>query len=470
MGVSLPQELYDAVIDCLQDDRRALEACSLTCIGWTSHARRYLFREVRLHGRRKSLLFFSALESSARAGTRIGEYVLTLALPDPQGKRSQKPRDILARCTLITEILRYVPNVERLSMYGFDWRAIELAASAASFPQPVLSAPASFDKAKSDASHVSAHHQLPTPSILPRLPRLKSLHLSSSAFRSVSSGEVIARQLAVFPQLCALDIEDIPDMPDLGRVPTQLEHTASIRPVIHISELKIDLESCEDTPTLNWLSGPWVVLGLRKLDVPLDSMYVSRFVDLVQGTSGSLLEELVLYIDGDHHRANVLGTLDLSGYPRLRSLYVRIAYFVPHLPSIAQLLSSCNVHGPRKIHLELRIAFVVRDIEWDFFSKGLDAFSVSLTEFSRRYQCPSVTINLRLYSVQSSTDLDTPLKAQRVKDRFISLVTAAEMDMVLFVNETQYAPQATTPSEAASAESTTERYATPPRRMPRPSP
>ncbi|EPS97317.1 hypothetical protein FOMPIDRAFT_1061906 [Fomitopsis schrenkii] len=454
MRVVLPQELYDAVIDCLQDDQRTLEACSLTCIGWTSHARRYLFREVRLHGRRKSLLFFSALESSARAGTGIGEYVLTLALPDSQGKRSQKPRGILARCALITEILRYVPNVEHLSMHGFDWRAIELAAS---LQHPVLSAPPSLDEANSDALHVAS-------SIFPRLPRLKTLHLSSSAFRSVSSGEVIARQFAASSQLCALDIEYTPDMPDLRRVPAQFD---CIRPVIQISELKIDSESCEDTPTLDWLSSPWVLLGLRKLDVRLGSMYVSRLVDLVQGTSSSLLEELVVYINGDSHDANVLQTLDLAGYTHLRLLHVCISYFTPHLPKVAQLLSSWNVHGPRKIHLELKLKFMMSEnLRWDFLSEGLDTFSVSLIALSRRCQCPSVTINLRLLSAQSSTVVDTPLKAQRVKDRFISLVKeAAEMDIVLVVNEPRYVPRAT---GLAQVESTTERYA-PPLRTPRPS-
>lgn len=65
------------------------------------------------------------------------------------------------------------------------------------------------------------------------------------------------------------------------------------------------------------------------------------------------------------------------------------------------------------------------------------------------------------------------MQAQWVKDRFVSLVTVAEMDMVLVVHEVRrdggiYLDAASSGSFAPV--STTERYATPPRSTPRPSP
>lgn len=131
MAVFLPQELYDTIIDCLRGDTQALEACSLTSHGWTSRARRYLFQEVCLRRRRDTLLFLRALESSAKSGSRIGDYVLDLTLPcmTLRGNSSRNSRSLLIRYALIAELLRYLPNTERMTMYGFDWKAVELAAS-----------------------------------------------------------------------------------------------------------------------------------------------------------------------------------------------------------------------------------------------------------------------------------------------------------------------------------------------------
>ncbi|KAL6306761.1 hypothetical protein BKA93DRAFT_138253 [Sparassis latifolia] len=43
-----PEELWMNIIDFLQDDRKALRACNLTCRAWVSSARRHLFRSFKV--------------------------------------------------------------------------------------------------------------------------------------------------------------------------------------------------------------------------------------------------------------------------------------------------------------------------------------------------------------------------------------------------------------------------------------
>ena len=44
----LPPELYDAAIDHLWDDPKALAACALTCRSWVGASRLHRFRTVRI--------------------------------------------------------------------------------------------------------------------------------------------------------------------------------------------------------------------------------------------------------------------------------------------------------------------------------------------------------------------------------------------------------------------------------------
>lgn len=122
MAVPLPQELYDAVIDCLQGDKQAIEACSLTCDGWTLHARRCFDKEVCLQTLHKSILLLHALELSARPGSKIGEFVLDLMLPP---NALDDPRIQYAASA---GVLQYTPNIERFTMLHFDRSAVEPAA------------------------------------------------------------------------------------------------------------------------------------------------------------------------------------------------------------------------------------------------------------------------------------------------------------------------------------------------------
>ena len=62
IGIKLPQELIDIIIDHLQDDKRALATCSLVSRTWTPRTRHYLFTNFTLDG--KKLKTFPKLGSA----------------------------------------------------------------------------------------------------------------------------------------------------------------------------------------------------------------------------------------------------------------------------------------------------------------------------------------------------------------------------------------------------------------------
>ncbi len=65
---SLPREIVDAIVDCIQTDRPSLSACLLTCdVKLAASSRRYLFRQVKIGppGSRLSAKAFSDLVVAA---------------------------------------------------------------------------------------------------------------------------------------------------------------------------------------------------------------------------------------------------------------------------------------------------------------------------------------------------------------------------------------------------------------------
>lgn len=73
-----PQELFDHIIDALQDDDKTLFSCSLVRSSWTHSARRHLFRHF-FHSAENSSLDFLDLLSFLRS-PRICSYIRTLHL------------------------------------------------------------------------------------------------------------------------------------------------------------------------------------------------------------------------------------------------------------------------------------------------------------------------------------------------------------------------------------------------------
>jgi len=80
----LPQELVEHIIDCLSDDLRTLETCTLVTTTWLARSRRHLFNSISLDDERVRKWC-----SAIRPGTEgISQLVRTLALQQaPQGYR-----------------------------------------------------------------------------------------------------------------------------------------------------------------------------------------------------------------------------------------------------------------------------------------------------------------------------------------------------------------------------------------------
>ncbi|SJL03446.1 uncharacterized protein ARMOST_06801 [Armillaria ostoyae] len=82
----LPQELLNAIIDCLSDDIPSLHACSLVCRAWTEHAQEHIFHEQHFctpKGPRGDLHKFRDL---LRMSPHLGAFVKVIKLDDfPDG-------------------------------------------------------------------------------------------------------------------------------------------------------------------------------------------------------------------------------------------------------------------------------------------------------------------------------------------------------------------------------------------------
>lgn len=66
--MQLPCELRDCVIDFLQDNRAALETCSLTCKAWLPRSRYHLFRSIRIDPGRRGTALRALLEANPDIG------------------------------------------------------------------------------------------------------------------------------------------------------------------------------------------------------------------------------------------------------------------------------------------------------------------------------------------------------------------------------------------------------------------
>ena len=92
----LPQELVDQIIDALQDDKRTLATCSLTCQSWVPRSSRYLLRHVRLQA--GDIQPFGV---SLRTSTRLSRYTSELHAPCKPG---------------LADLVQSIPRLECLSV------------------------------------------------------------------------------------------------------------------------------------------------------------------------------------------------------------------------------------------------------------------------------------------------------------------------------------------------------------------
>ena len=79
----LPQELVEDIIDCLSDDRKMLESCSLVATTWLARSRHYLFHSITLNDER-ARKWCSTIHPDT---DRVSHLVRTLTLKQTQGHR-----------------------------------------------------------------------------------------------------------------------------------------------------------------------------------------------------------------------------------------------------------------------------------------------------------------------------------------------------------------------------------------------
>ncbi|KAJ7283334.1 hypothetical protein C8J57DRAFT_1292193, partial [Mycena rebaudengoi] len=75
--ITYPQEILDAIVDQLKNDKRALAACSRAAAAFTAPTRRYLLHTVELWSLRRIRRFYELLISSPRVSQFVRELQLT---------------------------------------------------------------------------------------------------------------------------------------------------------------------------------------------------------------------------------------------------------------------------------------------------------------------------------------------------------------------------------------------------------
>ena len=104
-GCDLPQELIEAIIACLHNDRKALAACSLVGHSWLPCSRYHQFRKVSVKDDRISV-FTQMNAANPHIASRIQELTLT---------SSSEP----ARTQPILDLLSGLASLHTLRLWGF---------------------------------------------------------------------------------------------------------------------------------------------------------------------------------------------------------------------------------------------------------------------------------------------------------------------------------------------------------------
>lgn len=103
----VPPEICDYVIDHLHNDKKSLQACSLTCRDWVPTSRYHLHCEVYLH----NLGLFTAFRRLLQASPLLGPYIRALRI----GNLEKVSRGDLARTReSLPAILKCLPRLQYL--------------------------------------------------------------------------------------------------------------------------------------------------------------------------------------------------------------------------------------------------------------------------------------------------------------------------------------------------------------------
>ncbi|KAH9921470.1 uncharacterized protein B0H18DRAFT_561945 [Fomitopsis serialis] len=181
----LPVELHERILEHLQDERRTLRMCSLTCRAWVFFAQRHLFRKVRIERRPDSSAFLAVLQASTtgiadhvRELNLLGVLFTTNGLPPPE----------------LQHIIRLLVNLETLSIEAVDWpRAMDIM----------------------EYSRIASHSLSDAVAFLFPAPTLKALRLWNVHFESAND---LLHLLVAFPSLSSVRLVNV----SLNNVPERL--------------------------------------------------------------------------------------------------------------------------------------------------------------------------------------------------------------------------------------------------------
>ena len=108
-GCNLPQELVEAIIDFLYDDRSALQCCSLVARSWRTRSYFHFFHTFQVIEPQITTKFVNLLDGNPMISAGIRE--LELVLPYAESDGPIPPR-------IFIDILQRLPSLRRLALWG----------------------------------------------------------------------------------------------------------------------------------------------------------------------------------------------------------------------------------------------------------------------------------------------------------------------------------------------------------------
>ncbi|KAH9833201.1 uncharacterized protein C8Q71DRAFT_774610 [Rhodofomes roseus] len=355
-----PPEVYERWIEMLREDRVALKTCTLACREWVPLSQRYLFEHVRVQGAPRWLRFLHLLESSASKGSDVGRYIRKFELIDISLGCALQPlfEDIVRRIGH-----RRMPNVEHLSLRGWDWVSVVERAQdhdPESVPRRVLKGLFPFNK-------------------------LIELELIDNVTRYP---HIIPQLFTFFPCLSILRLKDVrlsADAP-IGLTNMPLEREVQVIVPIKIQEFHLHGQSSDylTVNLLDFIVKPPFQLALRTLDLSeLDIPLTGRSVSDMLMRSTETIQHLCITHQFIH-------LLNLSHFAQLHfiSLHWCVSTDISVADDIQALFSDIAGHCSLRV-VEMRFSLMQshRLVEEQMPFAGLDAILLALHS-----RCPAIAV------------------------------------------------------------------------------
>ncbi|KZS99809.1 uncharacterized protein LAESUDRAFT_816840 [Laetiporus sulphureus 93-53] len=131
---SFPQELFDIIIDCLQDDRCSLVACCLVCAAWVERCRKALYQRINLYSRSDLQLLVRTCRMAhmehhlltLRELGLFGHGLLEPAPANPESASAPTEGEYIYRASFQIPA-KFLANVERLEIRAARWSMLPSA-------------------------------------------------------------------------------------------------------------------------------------------------------------------------------------------------------------------------------------------------------------------------------------------------------------------------------------------------------